>query len=56
MEIRKLKIEIISMWQNSLTQCTVEFLHSVIQGGLKLFALNVVLTYLLDFFIVIKKI
>ena len=27
MKIRKLKIEIMSIWHNSLTQCTVEFIH-----------------------------
>ena len=30
-------------------QCTVEFLHYVIQGVLKLFALKLVLTLLLNF-------
>ena len=34
------KIEIMSIQYNSLTQCTVEFLHWVIQVILKLFCLK----------------
>ena len=37
-----------------MTQSTVKFFHYVIQGVLKLFALNFVLTHLLNFFIVTK--
>ena len=55
MKIRKLKIEIIMIQQNLLTKSTVEFLHYVIQEVLKLFALNLVLTHLLNFFIVTKR-
>ena len=57
MKIRKLKIEIINIYNtiHSMTQSTAEFLHYVIQGVLKLFlALNLLLTHLLNFFIVTK--
>ena len=56
MKIRKLEIEIISIKPNSLIQCTVKFLHYVIQEVLKLFALKLVHTLLLNFFIVTKRI
>ena len=56
MKIRKLEIEIISILHNSLTQCTVEFLHYIIQGVLKLLPLKLVHTHLLNFSIVTKRI
>ena len=56
MQIRKLKIEIISIQHNSLTQCTAKFLYQVIQGVLKLFALNLILTHSFNFFIITKRI
>ena len=56
MKVRKLKIEIISIQRNSLTQGTVEFFHYIIQGVLKLFTFNLVLTHLPNFFFVTKRI
>ena len=39
-----------------MTQPTLKFFHYVIQGVLKLFALNFVLTHLLNFFFVTKRV
>ena len=49
------KIEIMNIQYNSLTQYTVEFLHWIIQY-LNYFALNLVFTHSLNFFIVTKMI
>ena len=54
MKIRQLEIEIISIFHNSFIQCTVEFLHYMIQELLKLFALKLVHTHSLNFCIVTK--
>ena len=59
------EIEVMDLQYNSLTQCTVKFLHWVIQVILKLFcfelglysvALNLVFTQSLNFFIITKTI
>ena len=50
------KIETMNIQYNSLPQCTVKFLHWVIQVIVNYFALNLALTYSLNFFIITKRI